>query len=242
MDPLSELLSQLPDVPRWLELRGALLERIPAALYGTIQAGVVRAGEVGEAGLFALGHPPAHLLAEAFREAPEAELVVVPDDQPYLARMLGAAGTKATLARLADGASLASEGNIEWLGPGDEARLTHVPEELHAELLAALERVPVATALCEGLPVSFSYAGAVSETLWDISIDTLEPYRRRGFAAQVVTAVARTMRARGREPVWCAAEDNPASGLLARKLGFEVVDHLFLFSPQILAAAFTRDR
>ncbi len=63
-----------------------------------------------------------------------------------------------------------------------------------------------------------------------MTIDTLEDFRRRGFAEAAVRELARHLRAQGREPVWGAAEDNPASLALARKLGFQVVDRVYLFS------------
>jgi hypothetical protein len=38
-------------------------------------------------------------------------------------------------------------------------------------------------------------------------------------------------RARGREPVWGADEDNHASLALARKLGFQSVDEIWVSAP-----------
>jgi hypothetical protein len=41
----------------------------------------------------------------------------------------------------------------------------------------------------------------------------------------------RHMARQGKQPVWAALEENPASWRLAWKLGFAVVDELALFRP-----------
>ena len=40
----------------------------------------------------------------------------------------------------------------------------------------------IAVTFVENQPVSFCYAGAVTESLWDVSIDTLPEHRRHGYA------------------------------------------------------------
>jgi RimJ/RimL family protein N-acetyltransferase len=59
-----------------------------------------------------------------------------------------------------------------------------------------------------------------TETLWDVSIETLEGYRRKGLAARAARTMIRYMRRRGRAPVWGALEANLASRSLAARLGF----------------------
>jgi RimJ/RimL family protein N-acetyltransferase len=76
--------------------------------------------------------------------------------------------------------------------------------------------------------VSFCYATSETETLWDVSIDTLAAWQGRGLAAGCVGAMVERMLAVGKRPVWGAAERNAASLALARKLGFEPVDRLAL--------------
>jgi predicted GNAT family acetyltransferase len=85
--------------------------------------------------------------------------------------------------------------------------------------------------LADGRPVSFCYAADETEGLWDISIDTLEPYRRQGYAARCVSYMIYEIRRRGKEPVWAAEETNLPSMRLAAKLGFVLVDGLLLFRP-----------
>ena len=83
-----------------------------------------------------------------------------------------------------------------------------------------VSRRPMAVALADGRPVSVCYAAFTTETLWDVSVETAEPYRRRGLAAACFRALAAHMGERGKLPTWGAMLDNPASLGLAAKLGF----------------------
>ena len=58
-----------------------------------------------------------------------------------------------------------------------------LPPDLRAELEIAFLVSRVAATLVGGRPGSFCYSASVTESLWDISIDTLESYRRKGYAA-----------------------------------------------------------
>ena len=229
MDLTGALLAAIPDVPRWVELRGMLLEG-SAVVHGQLGECVVRGTGWGH-GLFALGEPPLEVIREAARLAPGAELLAAPESHPYLAATLGRPGVRARVLSLREDRLPADPRETRLLSASDSHLLEHVPEPLRDELLVALRHVPLAAAFVQGQPVSFCYPGSITETLWDISIDTLEPFRRRGLAALAVSAMARHMRRLGRQPVWGAADDNPPSLALAQKLGFEVVDHIFVFPP-----------
>lgn len=80
--------------------------------------------------------------------------------------------------------------------------------------------MPVVAVFAGALPVAFAYVASETETLWDVSIDTLPSHRRRGYAAAAALHLMRVMRARGKTAVWGALDDNPASANLARRLGF----------------------
>jgi GNAT superfamily N-acetyltransferase len=117
-----------------------------------------------------------------------------------------------------------------------------VPEQLRRELLDALHgrtvsrfvpghlprstpvvsriTVPMAAVWADGRPVSFCYPVWQTETWWDVSIETLEPYRRSGLGARAARALIRYMRQSGRAPVWGALETNHGSRALAARLGF----------------------
>ena len=98
--------------------------------------------------------------------------------------------------------------------------LDHLHGELRREVDETLGLHPIGVVLDGETPVSFCYPTLVTERYWDITIETLEGYRRSGRAAAAFFRVEREMRLTGRQPVWGAAENNPASLALAAKLGF----------------------
>jgi predicted GNAT family acetyltransferase len=69
----------------------------------------------------------------------------------------------------------------------------------------------------------------VTGSLWDLSIDTLQPFRRCGYAGLCAAYVIDQMNREGKRPVWGAAESNEASLRLASKLGFRPVDRITVF-------------
>jgi hypothetical protein len=120
---------------------------------------------------------------------------------------------------------------VRFLAPG-ELETALLPAELKEELTMASHSSPISAAFADDIPVSFCYAGSETESLWDISIDTLVEYRNRGYAGLSVAYLVEHMRERGKQPVWGAEDKNMASMRLAAKLGFTVVDQLMVFKPQ----------
>ena len=125
----------------------------------------------------------------------------------------------------------------EWPLPGPDTRfleadlpLPHLPAGLAEEIAEARAEGPIAATWCDGRPVAFCYASSVTETLWDISIDTLPEYRRRGFAQSAVQLMAAFHRENARLPVWGAVIGNLASLQLADRMGFVAVDTLYVFT------------
>ncbi|HEY1013445.1 MAG TPA: GNAT family N-acetyltransferase, partial [Herpetosiphonaceae bacterium] len=105
-----------------------------------------------------------------------------------------------------------------------------LPSALAGELAAAAAGgAEIAALLDGGRPVAFCYAGSLTETLWDVSIDTLPAERRRGYAGQCAAWLIRRWAARGKAPVWQAVTDNPPSWRLALKLGFAPCAELVYF-------------
>jgi hypothetical protein len=110
--------------------------------------------------------------------------------------------------------------------------LDHVPEASRYEIsLDWVSRRPMAVGIVSGLPVAFCYAAFTTERLWDVSVETLEQYRRRGLAAACYLALAAHMGKSNRTPAWGAMLDNPASLGLAAKLGFVRDSTLERWSP-----------
>ncbi|CAN5805380.1 hypothetical protein BH11MYX4_BH11MYX4_43880 [soil metagenome] len=96
-----------------------------------------------------------------------------------------------------------------------------VPADLLAELASGAGHSPIAATWVDGAPVSFCYAGTMTESVWDVAVATLEAQRGRGHAMSCVIFMIHHMRRTGREPAWGALETNRASRRLAEKLGFE---------------------
>jgi hypothetical protein len=122
--------------------------------------------------------------------------------------------------------------DVEGAAPlGDAALdqvLGHIPPALAAELAWAKTRGPVWAAWVDGAPVSFAYAPWRSGKWFDVSVDTLTGARQLGLGTIVASAMIRDERAKGREPVWGADEDNAPSLRLAKRLGFVQTDEIFV--------------
>ena len=128
---------------------------------------------------------------------------------------------------------------MELLAPD----LSGLPSALRAEVGAALARVqPLFVARVPpgdaGRIVAVCSAAWETETLWDVSVETVPDHRRRGLAAACFIALARWMLAeRGKRPVWGAHESNPASLALAASLGFVRESELLSFQPRTRRAS-----
>jgi GNAT superfamily N-acetyltransferase len=158
------------------------------------------------------------------------------------AALPGWTATTATVHRLGEGglapdaspepAGVPKDVDIRLLRPEEaEGVLARLPEGLRGEIAWGMSRSPMATAFVEGEPAAFCYASWETEGLWDISIDTLEPFRRRGLAERCIRFLSPQMAERGKQAVWGAEDWNVPSLRLAAKLGFVPVDRLVLFSP-----------
>lgn len=223
----------LPDLPRWVEARGmffagrgrALGMRIDPAPAGVVLQTDTRLGVV-------IGRPEAALIREAAALA--EEILAAPEDAAWTARALPDwAPESATLHRLDDAVRLPQPraGSVRPIGAAELARLSDLPPTLREELgVEARAGAPLVAAWHDGRPVAFCHAGAVTETLWDVSIETLEQYRRQGHAARCAAHLIHELARRGKHPVWGALASNTASAGLARKLGFRAVDALCVFS------------
>lgn len=110
-----------------------------------------------------------------------------------------------------------------------EIQSMDLDDELKEEFQEAAGFSPLSVAFTNSQPASFCYAAWQTETLWDISIDTLPQYQRKGLASRNLAWMIRFLKETGRSPVWGALESNHASLNLARKLGFVEVDQICVF-------------
>jgi GNAT superfamily N-acetyltransferase len=167
-------------------------------------------------------------------------LLAAPDGRDYVAQALPdwTAGL-AWLHLLKDASRLPPTAGraVRLIALPELEAIVSLPPDLKEELTAAARRSAVAATFAGGIPVSFCYAGAQTESLWDISIDTLPGYRNQGYAAVCVAYMIEYMNQRGKQPVWGAEESNVASLSLAAKLGFAAVDQLIVFQHQAIGDA-----
>ena len=112
--------------------------------------------------------------------------------------------------------------------PLDPAVLVGLPDDVRAD---AADAPAAAVRVVDGVPVAVCAVSDVTETLWDVGIDTVESARRQGHATVVFAALAAAMAAQGRQPVWAAYEDYAPSLRLAARLGFRPVARLIELSP-----------
>jgi len=232
-----KLLQLLPDIPRWIYARWMILSG-KGRVYPSDQ--VENSGwliQHPSNGLTCtIGKPDIEVITEAIH-LPDVPVCIVCNNENlnYIEKQLPEwKKSVAHLHVLSDRVSDMdqSEESVRFLNNEDLLNADHIPEDLRTELSDALLYTPVAAAFRDYKPVSFCYATAETETLWDISIDTLEPYRRRGLAAGTVRYMINYMGERGKRPVWGAEELNHASMNLARRLGFTTVDTLYLFDKE----------
>lgn len=223
----------LPDIPRWVEARGMLLSgrgHVQGTEDGPAPTGVVLQPDTRLA--VVIGQPGENLIREVADLADE--ILAAPDHAAWVAAALSTwVAESATLHVLPDFNCLPdpSMGSVRLLDPGELSAMPEMPEPLREELaVEARAGTPIAAAFLDARPVAFCYAGAITETLWDVSIETLEPYRRRGFAARCATFLIRQMAEVDKRPVWGASESNAPSARLAAKLGFTAMDSLTVFT------------
>jgi GNAT acetyltransferase-like protein len=233
----------LPDTPRWVDTRGMLLSgRAEVFAADALEAAfVVRVLSGALAAVSVVGRPSEHAIHKAVDGTTDMTPVLAQlDNAGYVgdalatcpASLAGQTWTPehAIVHRLSDTAvpRLADGAPIRLLGA--EEPLDHLPAGLRFEIGHARMIVPVAVAVVDGMPVSFCYPCWTTETLWDVSIDTLDGYRRRGLAARTAQFMMDLMRRHRREPVWAAMQSNVVSLQLARRLGFAAVDEIVVFS------------
>ena len=70
------------------------------------------------------------------------------------------------------------------MSPADFNQLQRLPADLRNHLDEARLIAPISAAFDNHRPVAFCSTVAVTESFWDVAVDTLEGYRRRGLAVQ----------------------------------------------------------
>ena len=231
-------MERVPDDPVWIEARAALLD--PASrIFGDVEAFAVRSDALRLGAL--VGACSRSAIREAFADIEDAGddlsalwAVVAPQGftQEARAALTGWSTDEASILREPDvgGASMRPVTAECAARPCRRHRLARAPAERSGRRVGRRARaLEIGAAWLDGRAVSFCYAACESETLWDISINTVAEYRRRGLAGECVAWLGARMRARGKRAVWGARSANQASKQLASKLGFEPWGPLFLY-------------
>jgi GNAT superfamily N-acetyltransferase len=227
---LHDLARSLPDIPRWVETRGLLLGgRCTVAAFP--DGFVVRA--LDSPLVCCAGRPDPEAIREAVTDAgPDLRVLIPPEETGTVACALPDwSPASATIHLLESGRWPEPDPAVNVRLVQDDLLLELLPDGIRGEIGWALPRATVAVAFSDGLPASICYSCWETETLWDISVDTMPEFRRRGLAEACTAFLIRTMREHGKEPVWGAEDSNAPSLRLAAKMGFAPVDRLILFSP-----------
>jgi RimJ/RimL family protein N-acetyltransferase len=225
------LAAELPDIPRWVEVRSMLRSghgRVIGAVT-TSPLSFVVLDSSGTAGV--VGRPLATEIRAAAEQA--REVLVAPEEAGWAAAALPEWGLEeATLFVRSDQVVLPvfTENEARHITREELAATSGVPAGLREELLVEAAVGHLVASFAHGRPVAFCYPSSLTERWWDVSIDTLSDYRRQGHAARAVACAIEHMAQTGRAPVWGAVASNVASARLAQKLGFQATDRLIVCS------------
>jgi hypothetical protein len=153
-----------------------------------------------------VGRPRTDALAEALRAVPaSAELLVQESDVAYaLARLPGWTAERAilhTLGAYTQVTHTASGLSVRLRPAAEVAADVSLGAALRAELRTLDPVDPVAFGAVGPTAASFCYAGAITERFWDVSVETLEAYRGRGFAGACARRLIDHYSKEGRAPV-----------------------------------------
>jgi RimJ/RimL family protein N-acetyltransferase len=231
MELRDTVLSELPDLPRWVEARGMLLSGRGQVLE-TADGGRVVCSPADRL-IVPLGIALPENIAEIAARQPGSTLLLqdvmipsarfrLPDWDASRATLYVLPKEVRTLDAPRHPAELLSRSQIESAG---------VPGPMRDELIDALGRSPVWGAIKDGRPVAFAYASQATERWFDVSVDTLEQHRRQGYGRSAAIALIVDRMMKGLQAVWGAVDENDASRQLAERLGFAPADEMWVLTP-----------
>ena len=229
----ADVLASLPDLPRWVQARGLLLSR-RGFVIDTADGCRMVCGRSDRLVIPITVELSPLLEATALREVPGGQIllqdVMLPAARFHLADWDAEPATLYTLPP----ERARSWPLPDWpTGPLSTSQLeaaAHVPARLRDELIDASTHTPVWAASLDGLPMAFAYAAQTTEGWCDIAVTTLEDARNRGLAKAAAMGLIVDRLLRGLRPVWGAVRSNDASHALARRLGFEPVEQLWVLT------------
>jgi GNAT superfamily N-acetyltransferase len=224
----------LPDVPRWLEVR-ALLALPSSELFVSSEGFVVSARSAKLAA--AVGTPEPRLFEAALEHAdPGWTLLAAPEDAPAVTAALPGFSRARALLHVLSGPTprLASpDPDVIAISASDLERL---PESLAQELSRVVDEHEVFGLEIASVIAAVAYVPWQTERLYELSVVTLAPHRRKGYGERVARALL-DRRDEVRRPVWSSHENDTASLQLGRRLGFREFDEVIVFSPIVTQSA-----
>ncbi len=236
---VAALAAALPDVPCWLYARSVLLSGA-ARMIGNDGSDAVLVLDPTAAVL--VGRPDPQLLRRTLAGTPSATALLVQEDalSAVRAALPGWAARPFVVhtrprpyssdVPLAPGVVVST--------PLDPAVLAGLPDDVRAD---AADAPAAAVRYVDGVPVAVCAVSDLTESLWDVGIDTVAEARRQGHGTAVFCALAAAMAAHGRQPVWAAYEDYLPSMALAARLGFQPVARMAELVPPEHAGELKQD-
>ena len=218
-DPAA-LAAALPDEARWVYARSLLLSGDAHVRSGTAGDGAL---VLDPATAVLVGRADLELLREALADPPQRALLLEEDALTGVrAALPGWTPRLIVVHRHPEPypADTPPAPGVVVSAPLDPGVLAGLPADVRAD---AQDAPAAAVSVVDGVPVAVCAVSDMTETLWDVGIDTIKPARRQGHATAVFLALAAAMAAQGRQPVWAAYQDHPPSLALAARLGFRPV-------------------
>lgn len=230
---LDQIANKLPDIPTWVEVRDLLFSE-ECEVFGVEEhpdlAFVLHAPD--EETVYVVGLPSDQAIQKGVKRLKSGSIVTLSNQAERLRHNFPYSNT--------DRIYVYGLRTLDHLRPLEDIVVRFVekelleklqlPSDLLEELTAAVKYSLISAAFVEQRPVSFCYVASETESWWDVSIDTLSAYRRRGYAGVCFFHLAQHMLSIGKYPVWQALMSNPASFKLAEKLGFEKIDEFVVFN------------
>lgn len=116
---------------------------------------------------------------------------------------------------------------VRLLTPADAPMIRAYDPSLDpADLDWRMRTGAIAGAFVDGQLVADCQPYGLSAKYCEIGVDTLEPYRNRGYSTACTALTCRALQQSSIIPVWGAREDNPASLRVADKAGFNKIGQM----------------
>ena len=183
------------------------------------------------------GRPPTTAILQAIQWYPEAEtLITSPALQDQLAAILEGWDCHPAVVHILEMSCPlpAPAYDCRWLHPEEIQNMQNASDEIRNDLWVASFKSRIVTLLADGQPAAFCFASSYTDSWWNVSVVTLERYRRKGFGTACVAWMTARWAKRNMQPVWVAEKSNVASMAMATHLGFKPVDEIVVFRRLII--------